>query len=96
MVDREKGSEPAPDAGQDVLRTSTQRVAGRPDSKAYGEADLLSELESRYDFGRWLSARRIEEGYSNDSWFVETEAGDIVVRRSSQLKTRQSARFECA
>ena len=96
MIDPSTKPVPLPIADRDVLRTSRQRVAGRPASKAYDEAELLSDLESRYDFGRWLSARRIVEGFSNDSWFVETEAGDIVMRRSSPLKTRQSARFECA
>ncbi|MFZ0142265.1 MAG: phosphotransferase [Aeromicrobium sp.] len=81
---------------RDILRTSTQRIAGRMLSQQYDEAGVLSALESAYDFGRWLSVRRIDAGESNDSWCVETEAGDIVIRRSSPLKTRQSARFECA
>lgn len=87
---------PAPEASLDLLRTSAQRVAGRVPTQKYDESSLLAALESRYDFGRWLSVQRSDDGYSNDSWFVETEAGDIVVRRSSSLKTVPAARFECA
>lgn len=85
-----------PVGSQDLLRRSEQRTTGRVPKPKYDEDAVLSALESRYDFGRWLSARRAEMGFSNDSWFVETEAGDIVLRRSSPLKTRQSVQFECA
>jgi len=94
MVDSVKV--PESERGQHVLRRSTQRVAGRVTKPEYEESAVLSALESHYDFGRWLSARRAEKGFSNDSWFVQTEAGDVVLRRSSPLKTHQSARFECA
>lgn len=84
------------EVGPDLLRSSEQRTGGRVPTPKYDEDDVLSALESCYDLGRWLSAKRTERAYSNDSWLVETQAGDIFVRRSSPLKTRRSVRFECA
>ncbi len=80
----------------DVLRTSTLRSGGRAPKAVFDEVALLRRLEKEYDLGDWVTWRSTDFGASNDSWFVETEFGDVVVRRSHGLKTPTGARFEQA
>jgi Ser/Thr protein kinase RdoA (MazF antagonist) len=82
--------------GHEVLRTSSLRSGGRAPKPVYDEVALLRRLEKEYDLGDWLSWRPTESGASNDSWYVETESADVVLRRSHDLKTEQSAEFEKA
>jgi homoserine kinase type II len=86
----------AGDAGTAVLRRSERRDGGRPPSSEIDEATLVRELERRYDLGRWRSWRRTEFGMSNASYFVATDGGQVVLRRSSLIKTLPAARFEAA
>ncbi len=82
--------------GQELLRTSVLRDGGRTPRRAFDEVALLRRLEKEYDLGDWLRWSPTVLGASNVSWFVETEHGDVVVRRSHDLKTVQAARFEQA
>lgn len=82
--------------GQELLRTSVLRDGGRAPRRAFDEVALLRRLEKEYELGDWLRWSPTVTGASNVSWFVETEHGDVVVRRSHDLKTVASARFEQA
>ncbi len=79
-----------------LLPRSVYRQGGRLPSAAIDEDGLVAVLEEAYDLGRWRSWRRTEKGSSNTSWFVGTDAGDVVLRRSHNLKTVAGAEFECA
>ncbi|WP_222267303.1 phosphotransferase [Modestobacter marinus] len=79
-----------------LLRSSVYRQGGRLPITAIDEDGLFAVLEDAYDLGRWRSWRRTEKGSSNTSWFVRTDAGDVVLRRSHNLKTVAGAEFECA
>jgi Ser/Thr protein kinase RdoA (MazF antagonist) len=79
-----------------VLRTSQLRTGGRRPKGVYDAIALLRRLEKEYDLGPWDTWRRADQGASNDSWFVETASGDVVVRRSHDLKTAEGLRFEQA
>lgn len=81
---------------QELLRRSVLRDGGRAPRQAFDEVSLLRRLEKEYDLGDWVSWRPTVTGASNDSWFVETERGEVVVRRSHDLKTLQGALFEQA
>lgn len=54
---------------------------------------VVQALQDIYPLGRWLSWRRTPKGSSNTSFFVTTEAGDHVLRRSNERKTLAS--LEC-
>ena len=84
------------DAGTAALRRSERRDGGRPPSSEFDEVMLVQELERRYDLGRWRSWRKTESGMSNASYFVATDGGQVVLRRSSPIKTFPAARFEAA
>jgi Ser/Thr protein kinase RdoA (MazF antagonist) len=86
----------ASDAGTALLRRSERRDGGRPPSAEFDEAALVQELERLYDLGRWRSWRKTESGKSNASYFVATDGGQVVLRRSSPVKTLPAARFEAA
>jgi Ser/Thr protein kinase RdoA (MazF antagonist) len=91
------GREQAPGSPDQVLLTgSVHRDRGRVRPPEFDEARVLAAVEPAYLLGRWHSWRRAELGASNVSWFVETDAGDVVLRRSHPLKTTAGARFECA
>jgi Ser/Thr protein kinase RdoA (MazF antagonist) len=79
-----------------LLHSSVPRQGGRLPSTGVDEGPLFSALEDAYDLGRWHEWRRTEKGSSNTSWFVRTDAGDVVLRRSHNLKTVAGAEFECA
>jgi Ser/Thr protein kinase RdoA (MazF antagonist) len=86
----------ATDAGPAALRTSVRRGGGRLWSPGFVDTALIQELQTHYDLGRWRSWRRTESGKSNQSFFVETDGGPVVLRRSSRIKTGPAARFEAA
>ena len=79
-----------------VLRSSVPRQGGRLPVTAVDESVLFPALEEAYGLGRWRAWRRTDHGSSNLSWFVRTDAGDVVLRRSHNLKTVAGAEFECA
>jgi Ser/Thr protein kinase RdoA (MazF antagonist) len=90
------GAEPAAaPAPQLLLRSSIHRQGGRLPQTVVDEGPLFSVLEDAYDLGRWHEWRRTRKGSSNTSWFVSTDAGDVVLRRSHNLKTVAGAEFEC-
>jgi Ser/Thr protein kinase RdoA (MazF antagonist) len=89
-------AEPAAVPTPQLLRSSAHRQGGRLPSSAVDEAPLFSVLEDAYGLGRWHEWRRTDKGSSNTSWFVRTDAGDVVLRRSHNLKTVAGAEFECA
>ncbi|TJY70460.1 hypothetical protein E4J89_07135 [Arthrobacter sp. CAU 1506] len=63
---------------------------------AADEPLLFRVLEAAYDLGRWRVWHRAKRGTSNLSWFVSTDAGEVVLRRSHNLKTVAGAQFECS
>lgn len=79
-----------------LLRSSVARQGGRLPVTAVNEPALFPVLEEAYDLGRWRTWRRTDHGSSNMSWFVSTDAGEVVLRRSHNLKTVAGAEFECA
>ncbi|WP_369132712.1 phosphotransferase [Modestobacter sp. I12A-02662] len=79
-----------------LLRSSVHRQGGRFPATVVDEDGLFTVLEDAYELGRWRGWRRTEQGTSNTSWFVRTDAGDVVLRRSHNLKTVAGAEFECA
>ncbi len=79
-----------------LLRSSVYRQGGRLPMTAVDEEALFPVLEEAYDLGRWHEWRRTDKGSSNMSWFVRTDAGQVVLRRSHNLKTVAGAEFECA
>lgn len=79
-----------------TLARSVPRQGGRAPSRPLDEQRLVRELQDHYDLGRWQSWRRTDSGKSNDSYFLRTDRGRYVVRRSSEVKTPPAARFECA
>jgi Ser/Thr protein kinase RdoA (MazF antagonist) len=79
-----------------LLRSPVHRQGGRLPCAAVDEGHLFAVLEAAYDLGRWHTWRRTDKGSSNTSWFVRTDAGDVVLRRSHNLKTVAAAEFECA
>ncbi|GAA3104305.1 hypothetical protein GCM10010464_79370 [Pseudonocardia yunnanensis] len=79
-----------------LLRSPVHRQGGRLPCAAVDEGHLFAVLEQAYDLGRWHEWRRTDKGSSNTSWFVRTDAGDVVLRRSHNLKTVAAAEFECA
>ncbi len=85
----------APDR-QLLMRSSVACQGGRLPVMAVDEPALFPVLEKAYDLGRWREWRRTEQGTSNVSWFVRTDAGEVVLRRSHNLKTVAGAEFECA
>jgi len=87
---------PTIDIGPDLLRTSVRRNGGRTPSPPYDADAVMHEMERHYGLGLWMSWEPTEKGSSNDSFFIWTEAGSFVVRRSSRLKTIGAAHFECA
>ena len=96
MTDIHDSPVAATDAGPAALRRSVRRSGGRLWSPGFVDTALIEELQTRYDLGRWRSWRRTEAGKSNQSFFVETDAGPVVLRRSSRIKTGPAARFEAA
>ena len=89
-------SQPA-ECPEQVLRAgSPHRQGGRPPSPKRDDEEIIASLEGAYPLGRWRSWRRTDVGASNASWFLETDAGSFVLRRSHRLKTAAGARFECA
>ncbi|MGY1633619.1 phosphotransferase [Geodermatophilus sp. SYSU D01186] len=86
---------PAPD-DRLLLRSSVPRQGGRLPVEEVDERALVAVLQDVYDLGRWRSWRRTDKGASNISWFVSTDAGEVVLRRSHNLKTVAGAEFECA
>ncbi|MBY9073988.1 phosphotransferase [Nocardioides sp. WL0053] len=97
MVDDTQARTAPPDISpSEMLRTSALRSGGRAPKPPFDEVALLRGLEKEYDLGDWLAWSPTRYGASNDSWFVETEDGDVVVRRSHDLKTADGARFERA
>jgi Ser/Thr protein kinase RdoA (MazF antagonist) len=82
--------------GQLLLRRSVARQGGRLPATAVDEPALFPVLEAAYDLGRWRDWRRTARGTSNISWFVRTDAGEVVLRRSHNLKSVAGAEFECA
>lgn len=79
-----------------LLHSSVARQGGRLPATAVDEAVLFPLLQDAYSLGRWRSWRRTDKGSSNISWFVHTDAGHVVLRRSHNLKTVAGARFEFA
>jgi Ser/Thr protein kinase RdoA (MazF antagonist) len=79
-----------------LLRSSVARQGGRLPVTPVNEPALFPVLEDAYDLGRWRAWRRTDRGSSNMSWFVRTDAGEVVLRRSHNLKTVAGAEFECA
>jgi hypothetical protein len=77
-----------PDAGltSQRLHNSVARQDWRL-SAAADEPLLFRVLEDAYDLGHWRAWHRVKRGTSNLSWFVSTDAGDVVLRRSHNLKT---------
>jgi Ser/Thr protein kinase RdoA (MazF antagonist) len=57
---------------------------------------MIAAVEDAYALGRWRSWHRTDVGASNTSWFVETDAGSFVLRRSHPLKTMAGGQFEAA
>jgi Ser/Thr protein kinase RdoA (MazF antagonist) len=72
------------------------RQGGRASRDSVDEAAVMAAVQRAHVLGRWRSWRRTDLGASNVSWFVETDAGSVVLRRSHPLKTGAGARFECA
>lgn len=90
---------PVPDAerpGQRLLNSSVARQGGRLPASMVDEPALFPVLEAAYDLGHWRAWRRTDQGSSNMSWFVQTDAGAVVLRRSHNLKTAAGAEFEFA
>lgn len=88
-----------PDTGQKdqvLLRRSVARQGGRLPAIAVDESALFPVLEAAYGLGRWREWHRTASGTSNISWFVRTDAGEVVLRRSHNLKSVAGAEFECA
>ena len=83
-------------AGNRLLNSSVARQGGRLPVSAADEPTLFPALEDAYGLGRWRAWRRTEQGSSNMSWFVHTDAGVVVLRRSHNLKTAAGAEFEYA
>jgi Ser/Thr protein kinase RdoA (MazF antagonist) len=81
---------------QALLRRSVARQGGRLPLTAVDEPALFPVLEAAYGLGRWRDWRRTASGTSNLSWFVRTDAGEFVLRRSHNLKSVAGAEFECA
>ncbi|MDQ0662808.1 Ser/Thr protein kinase RdoA (MazF antagonist) [Arthrobacter ulcerisalmonis] len=79
-----------------LLHSPVARQGGRLPATAVDEAALFPLLQNAYGFGRWRSWRRTDKGSSNISWFVQTDAGEMVLRRSHNLKAVAGARFEFA
>ncbi|SFK58368.1 phosphotransferase [Geodermatophilus ruber] len=79
-----------------LLRSSVPRQGGRLPVVPVDEDALFSVLEEAYDLGRWRARRRTDKGTSNMSWFVSTDVGEVVLRRSHNLKTVAGAEFEAA
>jgi homoserine kinase type II len=78
------------------LRTPVhRREGGRRPYQAVDEEVTLRALQEWYPLGRWRAWQRAERGKSNSTWFVETDAGGVVLRRSHELKTVAGAEFEC-
>lgn len=77
-------------------RSSVARQGGRLPVTPVDEPALFPVLEEAYGLGRWRAWQRTEKGMSNISWFVRTDAGEFVLRRSHNLKTVAGAEFECA
>ncbi|MCD5340638.1 phosphotransferase [Arthrobacter sp. AK04] len=89
--------DPSTDPAEHVLlQSSVARRGGRLPATTVDEAALFPLLRDAYNFGRWHSWRRTDKGSSNISWFVQTDAGEMVLRRSHNLKTVAGARFEFA
>jgi len=89
--------DPSTDSAEHVLlQSSVARRGGRLPATTVDEAVLFPLLQDAYNFGRWHSWRRTDKGSSNISWFVQTDAGEMVLRRSHNLKTVAGARFEFA
>ncbi|WP_448613252.1 phosphotransferase [Modestobacter sp. URMC 112] len=86
----------APVVPDEPFPESVHRQGGRGPRAAVDEAAMVEALAAAYPLGRWRSWRPTELGSSNESWFVETDAGSVVLRRSHPLKTVAGARFECA
>jgi ATP-binding cassette subfamily B protein len=78
-----------------LLRAPAWREHGRGIAEAFDAGQLMRMLEERYDLGTWRSWERTDKGHSNVSFFVETDAGRVVLRRSHGLKTVAGAQFEC-
>ena len=69
-----------------------------PVAAVNGHRDTLPDavvkvLQDVYPVGRWMTWRRTPKGSSNTSFFVTTETGDYVLRRSNERKTLAS--LEC-
>ena len=79
-----------------LLYSSVARQGGRLPATTVDEAMLFPLLRNAYSFGRWHSWRRTDKGSSNISWFAQTDAGEVVLRRSHNLKTVAGAPFEFA
>ena len=90
-------TDPSTESGEPMLlQSSVARQGGRIPATIVDEAVLFPLLQNAYSFGRWHSWRRTDKGSSNISWFVQTDAGAMVLRRSHNLKTVAGARFEFA
>ncbi|TLM83511.1 phosphotransferase [Pseudarthrobacter sp. NamE5] len=79
-----------------LLHSSVARQGGRLPATTVDEAALFPLLQNAYGFGRWHSWCRTDKGSSNISWFVQTDVGMVVLRRSHNLKTVAGAQFESA
>lgn len=95
-IDEVLVADPTLTTHEDLLGTSRLRAGGRRPKVAFDEVALMRRLEKEYDLGDWVTWQATESGASNDSWFVETTSGEVVVRRSHDLKTAASLRFEQA
>ena len=82
--------EAAPD---DRLRLPAGRSAGRPRSTRPDLAELQPVLEPAFGVGAWTSWTRTADGASNTSWFLDTDTGAYVLRRSHGLKSPEQAEF---
>lgn len=71
---------------------STQTRCAATIGEATGQVGAI--LEEHYDLGPGLEWRRTEEGGSNMSFFVETAAGEYVLRLSNPRKAEDGLRFE--
>lgn len=54
----------------------------------------IAALRDAYALGDWISHRRTPEGSSNVSFYVTTQTGRYVLRRSKAGKTEAALRFE--
>lgn len=79
-----------------LLTGSVHRQGGRGPRVGVDEPAMIAAVERAHALGTWRSWRRTDRGASNVSWFVETDAGSVVLRRSHPLKTAAGAQFECA